>query len=389
MTLDRRKFLAGIGTGAGIALAGCTGGPQGGESTPTPEPTDEPSGGDGGDSETTEEPTETPSDPINVGMVYATGGLGDGSFNDQAQQGIQQAADELGISFDEAQPSEVSDFANFQQQFAQSTNPTYELISCIGFLQTSALAQNAPDFPDQNFMIVDSVPTDDDGNQFDNVASYVFAEQEGSYLVGQLAGLLTTMEFSAGAGSTGSDSTNVGFVGGVESPLIERFEAGYTAGVKAANEDVDVQTSYVGDFNDPAGGQEAALAMYNSGADVVYHAAGNTGTGVFRAAQDQGRFAIGVDRDQSVTRSNFADVIVASMVKRVDTAVFDGTASVVNDEFQGGQTTALGLEQEGVDIVYGQELGGEIPEDVTSAIAESRDAIIAGDIEVPTDPSNV
>jgi len=388
MRLNRRRFVTGIGTGTGIALAGCVGGPQdGGDDTPE---NDGNGGGDGDDSDAeTDTPTSTPMDPVNVGMVYATGGLGDGSFNDQAQTGIQRAAEELDIEFSEAQPSEVSEFANLQQQFASSDDPTYELVSCIGFLQTSALAQNAADFPDQNFMIVDSVPTTEDGEQFGNVASYVFAEEEGSYLVGQLAGLMTTMSFSAGGGTTQSDATNVGFVGGVESPLIEKFEAGYRAGVKAANDGVDVQTNYVGDFNDPAGGKEAALAMYNSGADVVYHAAGNTGTGVFQAAQEQGRFAIGVDSDQSITRDSYSDVIVASMVKRVDTAVFEGTESVVNDEFEGGVTNALGLDQNGVDIVYGQGIGGDVPEDVKSQVEESKQGIIDGDIEVPTDPSNV
>ena len=386
MSPNRRKFLTGIGAGTGIVLAGCVGGPQNGDG-------DGDGSGDGdgdGDSDgETDTPTSTPMDPVNVGMVYATGGLGDGSFNDQAQTGIQQAESELGIQFSEAQPSEASEFANLQQQFASSEDPTYELVSCIGFLQTSALAQNAQDYPEQNFMIVDSVPTTEDGEQFGNVASYVFAEEEGSYLVGQLAGLLTTQSFSAGAGSTQSDSTNVGFVGGVESPLIEKFEAGFTAGVKAANDDVDVQTSYVGDFNDPSGGREAALAMYDSGADVVYHAAGNTGTGVFQAAQDQGRFASGVDSDPSITRDSYADVLVASMVKRVDTAVFEGTESVVNDEFEGGVTNALGLDDDGVGIVYGQEIGGDVPEDVKSQIEDSRQGIIDGDVEVPTDPSNV
>jgi basic membrane protein A len=329
----------------------------------------------------TESPT--PSDPVNVGMVYATGGLGDGSFNDQAQQGIQQAESDFGISFGEAQPSAVSEFKNFQQQFARSTDPTYELICCIGFLQASALSENAPDFPDQNFMIVDSVV------EADNVASYVFAEEEGSYLVGQLAGMLTTRDFSAGAGSTAADSASVGFVGGVESPLIRKFQAGYEAGVKAADDGIEVQTSYVGDFNAPTAGREAARAMYESGADIVYHAAGNTGTGVFQAAQDLDRFAIGVDRDQSVTKESFADVILASMVKRVDTAVYNAVEAVVNDEFEGGTTTALGLDDDGVGIVYGQQLGSEIPGEVEEAIAQSRQSIIGGDISVPTDPENV
>jgi basic membrane protein A len=378
MALDRRRFITGVGV-AGIAgLAGCTGGPSA-DSTATDTPMDD---GDDSDSDEDDETATPTPDPVNVGMVYATGGLGDGSFNDQAQTGIQQAAEELDVQFQEAQPQEVADFANLQQQFAQSTDPDYDLVSCIGFLQADALGENAAQYPEQNFQIVDSVVDEP------NVASYVFAEEEGSYLVGQLAGLLTTRSFSAGAGSTQSDSTNVGFVGGVESDLIRRFEAGYTAGVKAANDDVDVQTNYVGSFNDPQGGQEAALSMYNSGADVIYHASGNTGTGVFRAAQEQGRFAIGVDRDQSVTRDSYADVILASMVKRVDTAVFDAVEAQVEDDFPGGSVTALGLEAEGVGIVYGQQLGEAIPSEVQSTIGDARTAIIDGEVDVPTDPNN-
>jgi basic membrane protein A len=316
-------------------------------------------------------------------MVYAPGGLGRGSFNDQAQTGALRAEDELDIAFDESQPEEVSDFANLQQQYAQSTNPDYDLVCCIGFLQADALSENATEFPDQQFMIVDAVVEED------NVGSSVFAEHEGSFLVGLLAARLSTMSFSAGAGSTQSDSTNIGFVGGVESDLIRLFEAGYTAGAKHANEDVDVQTSYVGDFNDPSGGQEAALSMYDSGADIVFHAAGNTGTGVFQAAQEEGRFAIGVDQDQSVTKASFSDVILASMVKRVDTAVYTAIEETVDGEFTGGDVTTLGLEANGVEAVYGDELGSEIPSEITDEVADARQRIIDGDIEVPRDPDDV
>jgi basic membrane protein A len=392
--IDRRTFIKGTGV-AGIAgLAGCTGGPSGGSSGDSDGSSGDSDGSSGdsdgssGDSDESTEMEETEmeetemEDPTNVGMVYATGGLGDGSFNDQAQQGAFQARDEFGVKIGEAQPEEVSQFKTFQQQFAQSSDPTYELICCIGFLQTDALSQTSGDFPDQNFMLVDSVV------DAPNVANYVFAEHEGSYLVGQMAGMLTSMEFSAGAGATAGDSTNVGFVGGVESDLIRKFEAGYTAGVKAANSDVDVLTNYTGSFNDPAAGKEAALAMYNSGADIVYHASGNTGTGVFQAAQEQGKFAIGVDRDQSVTKSSFADVILASMVKRVDTAVFDAIEALIDDEFSGGSTVTLGLEAEGVAAVYGSQLGSEIPQEVKDAVASSRESIIAGEVSVPTDPGN-
>ena len=357
MDINRRRFVSGLGAVGLAGVAGCTG--NGGDG----------GGGGGGDDV-----------DANVGMVYATGGLGDGSFNDQAQTGIQQADEDFDINYDETQPEEVSDFGNLQQQFAQSTNPDYDLVSCIGFLQADALGENAQEYPEQSFQIVDSVV------EADNVASYVFAEHEGSFLVGLMAGQLTGMEFEAGAGATQSDSTNVGFVGGVESDLIQKFEAGYIAGVKHASEDIDVQTSYVGDFNDPSGGKEAALSMFDSGADIVYHAAGNTGTGVFDAAQEEGRFAIGVDQDQSVTAESYADVILASMVKRVDTAVYTAVEETVNGEFEGGRTVPLGLEEDGVEAVYGQELEGDIPDEVKDEVASAREDIIAGDIDVPDSP---
>jgi basic membrane protein A len=178
----------------------------------------------------------------------------------------------------------------------------------------------------------------------------------------------------------------VGFVGGVESDLIQRFQAGYEAGVAAGSDDVDVSTSYTGSFNDPAAGREAAAAMYNSGADIVYHAAGNTGTGVFQAAQEAGRFAIGVDRAQSVTRPSYSNVILGSMVKRVDTPVYNSIEATVDGEFPGGEAVSLGLAEEGVDLVYGDSLGSEIPSSVADEVTSAREGIINGDISVPTSP---
>ncbi|WP_232701569.1 BMP family lipoprotein [Halobacterium wangiae] len=378
---DRREFIkatAGLGAVGLGGIAGCTGGPSDGDEDTTTSTTTT-SDDSGTDTETTTEQ----SDPTQIGMVYATGGLGDGSFNDQAQQGIQQAAEDFNVEYDETQPDDVPQFSNYQQQLASSTDPDYDLVSCIGFLQADALSETSESYPDQNFQIVDSVV------EANNVGNYVFQEHEGSYLVGVLAAMLTSQSFEAGAGSTNPEASTVGFVGGVEGALIGKFEAGFKAGVQAVDENIEVQTSYVGSFNDPSGGQEAALAMYNDGADVVYHASGNTGTGVFQAAQEQGRFAIGVDRDQSVTKDSYQDVILASMVKRVDTAVYNAVEATVNDEFEGGSTTTLGLEQDGVACVYGQQLGSEIPEDSKTAVSDARDGIIAGDISVPQDPSNV
>ena len=361
----------------GVTLAGCMGGDGGseGQDTTTDDETD---GGNETDTDTTTEE----SDPLNVGMVYALGGLGDNSFNDMAHQGVQDAADEFGIKFQNAEPGSPSEVSTLQTKFARDNDPNYDLICCIGFLQADSLGQNAQQFPDQKFMVVDT--TVDAGN----VASYVFKEQEGSFQVGHMAGLLTETDFSAGAGET-NDDTVVGFVGGKENPLIKKFEAGYTAGVKHANEDIEVRTAYAGSWSDSAKGQEIALSMYNEGADIVYHAAGGTGTGVFKAAQEQGRFAIGVDADQSKSLAKYDDVILASMVKRVDEAVYRSIENVKNGEFAGGSNKTLGLEKDGVAAVYGNNIGSEIPDDVKSAVEDSRKAIIAGDISVPTDPDNV
>lgn len=373
---DRRRFLK-VAGGAGsiglTGLAGCTSDGNGGDQDTSTTTTS----ADGTDSGT----TTTQQDPVNVGMVYALGGLGDKSFNDMANRGIKQAKAELGISFANAQPSKQSEFSTFQRQYAQSTDPTYELVSCIGFLQQSALSETAPNFPDQKFMLVDSVVDET------NVANYVFKEHEGSFQVGHLAGLLTTQSFSAGAGSTTSDTTTLGFVGGVEAPLIKKFQAGFEAGAKYANDSIDVRVAYTGSFSDPTAGKEAALSMYDAGADIVYHAAGGTGIGVFQAAQERGKFAIGVDADQSKSEPKFADVILASMVKRVDTAVFNAVKSVVEDSFEGA-THTLGLEKHGVECVYGAELGDDIPQDVKDAVADSREAIINGEITVPSKPQN-
>ncbi|MBB6646306.1 BMP family lipoprotein [Halobellus ruber] len=379
--MDRRTFLKATGV-AGIAgLAGCSGGPSGGsDDTETETETDSGGSTDDGMEETTAAETTESGPAAHIGMVYATGGLGDGSFNDQAQSGVIQAQEDFNIAYNEAQPDEVAEFSSFQQQFAQSTDPNYDLVCCIGFLQADSLTENAESYPDQNFMIVDSVV------DAPNVASYTFKEHEGSYLAGLMASLLTTQDFSAGAGSTAGDSTNVGFVGGVESDLIKRFQAGYEAGVSAGSDDVDVSTSYTGSFNDPAAGREAAAAMYNSGADIVYHAAGNTGTGVFQAAQEAGKFAIGVDRAQSITRPSYSDVILGSMVKRVDTPVYNSIEAVLNGNFPGGTAVSLGLAEDGVDLVYGDSLGSEIPDDVASEVSTAREDIINGDISVPTSP---
>ncbi|GGL59124.1 BMP family lipoprotein [Halocalculus aciditolerans] len=370
---DILKTLGGAGTLAMTGLAGCSGG--GGNETTT-----QSGGSESGDSEDAE---TTSSDPTNVGMVYALGGLGDKSFNDMAHRGVQEAEDEYGVSYQNMEPGSQSEISTLQRKLASSQSPSYELVTTVGYVQADALKTNAEQFPDQQFQIIDSVV------DMDNVSSYTFKEHQGSFQVGYLAGLLSTQDFSAGTGSTKPDEKVVGFVGGKEVPLIQKFEAGYRAGVKHADDSIEVRAAYAGAYNDPATGKEIALSMFDEGADMVYHAAGGTGIGVFKAAQERGRFAFGVDSDQSKSASEYADVILASMVKRVNNAVFECVGNVVNDEFDGGSVHSLGLAEDGVACVYGAELGGDIPQSAKDKLATSKEQIASGEIEVPQKPENV
>ncbi|UPM42210.1 BMP family lipoprotein [Halocatena salina] len=358
--MDRRTFVKTLGVTSIAGLAGCTGGPTEND----------------GDTENTD------GGSASVAVVYATGGLGDGSFNDQAQTGLERAKEELSIQTEHSQPSDTSEFSRFQSQYAQSTSPDYDLVCCIGSLQGDPLSDTAPQFPDQQFMLVDANVDEP------NVESYQFREEEGSFQVGHLAGLLTTDGLSTGAAST-TDATSVGFIGGKENPLIKKFEAGFKAGVAYTDDSIDITSNYIGSFNDVTRGKEAALTQYNNGVDIIYHASGNTGTGVFQAAQEAGRYAIGVDSDQSKTESKYADHILASMVKYVNIAMFDAIEGVVEESFEGGTATELGLEQEGVKTVYGEAIGSEIPDEIKSKLETSKEQIVSGEISIPTDPSNV
>ena len=351
MPSKRRQFLTGTATAGLAALAGC-------------------SGFGGGDDEDV---------AAEIGMIYSVGGLGDDSFNDLSQQGVVDAEENFDISYEETEAEAVADFDGLQQDFAEDEK---DLIVCVGFQQAEALQGNAETFPDQDYMIIDTEVLQENGDPYDNVRNYLFAQNQGSFQVGHLAGLLTTEEFAAGDGETAPDETAVGFVGGLEGPLIEEFEAGYRAGVEYANPDVDVVSNYVGSFTDTAGGQEAALSMYQGeGVDIVYHAAGATGIGVFQAAEQEGRLAIGVDADQSIT-TDFENVIVASMLKRVNEAVYDGVEDTVNGEFGGG-TEVLDLEDGGIGVAYGDQIGDAVPDEIRSALDESQSAIIDGEIDVP------
>jgi basic membrane protein A len=359
--VSRRELLKLTGAGLTVGVAGCTGDDDGGNGN-----------GNGNGSQ--------PDGDVNIGMIYARGGTGDQSFSDAANRGINQAADEFGISFDDAGPQSNADFGEFQTQFARSEDPDYDLIICLGFEHVSDLQQNAQEYPDQNWSMLDAVV------EQPNVENWVYAEEEGAYMAGEAGAKLSSMEFSAGGAETDPSNMTMGFVGGVRAPVVEAFEAGFRAGAKSVNEEFEVLSSYVGGFDAPGDVEEAARSMIDNGADVLLHGAGAGGSGLFQACQDEGRFAFGADSRQSETASEFSDVILGSIIKGVDTSVIRSVERVVNDEFTGGETFNLGAGEGGFELQWGVEIGGDIPQETKDEAEATKQSIADGEIDVPATP---
>jgi basic membrane protein A len=327
---------------------------------------DEPTGsggGEGGGGTATEE--------LRVGLAYDTGGRGDQSFNDSAYAGAAAAVDALGGELQELSPNE--DASNRVQLLTQLAEQGFNPVIAVGFAYDDVIGEVAPQFPDTTFAQVDGSNTD--GAKGDNVTGLVFAEEQGSFLAGVAAALK-------------SESGHIGFVGGVQSPLIEKFEAGYVAGAQAVNPQITIDRQYIspaGDvsgFGDPARGQIVAQGMYDAGADIVYHAAGGSGIGVFQAAAASGNRAIGVDSDQYLTVEDPAlqAVIMTSMLKRVDNAVEQFINDYSEGNVQGATDVLNDLSTEGV----GLATSGGFIDDIQGEIEQYEQQITDGTITVPT-----
>lgn len=312
---------------------------------------------------------------VKVGLAYDVGGRGDQSFNDSAYAGLERAQTELGIAevtegeAAQDEPEEVR-----EERLRTFADAGHNVIVGVGFAYSTAVDTVAPEYPNVSFGVIDGFdPTEDDVNC--NVAYLGFAEHEGSYLVGAAAALQ-------------SETGQLGFVGGVNNPLIQKFEAGFEAGAKAADPDVEVTSTYIEEkdtkgFQDPAGGKAAAQGLYSEGADIVFHAAGASGSGVFDAAVEADMLAIGVDSDQYLTASEAQKPrILTSMLKRVDTATFGFIESAVNGEPDQGFTTFT-LADEGVGY---SESGGFLTPETIAELEKYKADIISGDVEVPTEP---
>jgi basic membrane protein A len=309
---------------------------------------------------------------VDVGVVFDLGGRGDKSFNDGAYLGAERAQKELGVHVRFIEPGEGSDRETGLRLLAAEG---MDLDIGVGFIFTDDLTQLAKEYPNTKFAGVDySVATDKDGKVIpppNNLAALKFREEQGSYLVGALAALV-------------GKSKKVGFVGGMDSPLIQKFEAGYEAGVHQVCPDCTVLAQYAGvtpeAFRNPGKGKEIALAQYQQGANVIFHASGSTGLGVFEAARQTNRLAIGVDADQYGEAPGY---VLTSMVKGVDNAVYDAIRKVKDGTFTGG-IYQYGLAEQGVGYIYDKNNEKLIPPDVHARLEQLRQEIIAGRIVVPS-----
>ena len=307
-----------------------------------------------------------------IAVIFGLGGLGDQSYNDLAYEGIERAKKELGIEYDYAEPKEITDYETIARDMSDSGE--YDMIIGIGFDPLDAFTTVAPDYPDQKFALVDSILLED------NVVSYACREQEGAFLVGALAAY---MKQDAGAFNL-ENNHKYGFVGALENETINRFAAGYQAGIKYVDKDADVAIQYVGGdnpFGDTTTAKEIATTQKTKGYDIIFHAAGGSGLGVFAAAKENDFIAIGANSNQNIIDP---DHIVASMLKRVDVAVFDIVNGVLEDSLTLGKETALGLADNGIDYTLeGSNI--KVSEEIVKELETLKEQIISGEIEVPTE----
>jgi basic membrane protein A len=298
---------------------------------------------------------------LRVGLVLERSGKDDKSFNASAYQGLKRAEKELGVSTKTVEAPDNAAYESLQRAFAEKK---FDLIIAVGFHQLESVKKNAARFPNQKFLLVD------EDAKAPNVRSVMFEEHEGSYLVGALA----AMHAPGG---------KIGFIGGMDVPLIRRFETGYVAGAKKINPKVQMLSNYLGvtgeAWNNPPKAKELALDQFNRGAEVIFVAAGNSGVGVFDAAADRKKLAIGVDSNQNWLKPGS---ILTSMLKRVDEAVYDSVKLFKEGKFTTG-LIRYGVKSKGVDYSLDEHNARLVTEADKKQLEQLRTEIVKGKIKVP------
>lgn len=296
---------------------------------------------------------------LKIGIVTDTGGIEDHSFNELAWNGAKLAEKKLNVKSVYINTKKSTDFSHNLQELERKNQ---DLIWGIGFLMADAIKKEAEAHPDQKYAIIDNSYGDD---TLSNVVGITFKENESSFLVGYIAGKMTK-------------SNKVGFIGGVESDLIKKFQYGFMAGVRYANPKCRVLSNYAGSFSDPAAGKKIALNMYGKDADIIFHAAGATGNGLIDAAKQTHKYCIGVDSDQSVLAP---ENVLTSAMKNVDQAVYKTVDDLKNGVWNGGATIEYGLAENGVGIAPTSDR--HIPKTILNQVAAIKAKIVAGEFEVP------
>lgn len=322
-------------------------------------------------------PTEVRREGCNtrVGIVFDIGGKNDRSFNAAAWEGVKRAEKDLNICLYDVEPGNPTSIEPAMRAFAERS---FDLIIGIGFAQGPILQKVAVDYPNLKFAIIDGVIFEADGKTpKQNVASLVFREHEGSFLVGLIA---------AAKSRTGT----LGFIGGMDIPLIHKFETGFEEGARYFNPNIKILDNYVGvtdsAWNNPGKGKELALNQIEKGADVIFTAAGNSGLGAFDAVEQYGKnaqgeanmFVIGVDSNQNGVKPGF---VLTSMVKRVDNAVYDVVSEVTRGEFNGG-FHVFGLDKDGVAYAMDDFNRALVPQEIIQRVEEAKMKIATGEIKV-------
>ncbi|NTU91020.1 MAG: BMP family ABC transporter substrate-binding protein [Chlorobiaceae bacterium] len=303
-----------------------------------------------------------------VGLVFDVGGRGDKSFNDAAYNGLELAKKKLGIEFDYIEPQgEGADREAALRQMA--ADPDVKMIVGVGLLFTDDITAIAREFPDKKFVCIDynpqpgaEIPT--------NLSGIVFEEKKGSFLAGAIAALT-------------SKTGTIGFIGGMDSNIIRKFESGYTEGAKFVKPDIRVVSGFVGmtgsAFNDPAKGKELALGQFSRGADIIYQAAGASGLGVIEAARETGKYVICTDMDQEYLAPGR---VLTSMTKSVDKAVLATVEDGMHDKFQGGKQRVFGLDGRFTDYVYNDRNASLVGDATHERVEQIRSDILSGKIKV-------
>lgn len=298
--------------------------------------------------------------PIKVGLLLSMGGLGDKSFNDSAYRGLMRAKKDFDIEVKYVEPSSWLEDGVFLEEYSQNG---FDLIIATSYTALDAMEEIATKFPNTKYAIVDA-----EAKEGNNIASLVFDEAEGSFLVGVIAAQM-------------SKSGKIGFIGAEDIPLINTFKIGYEQGAKYINPNIIIQSTYIGGdapYSDPIRGQEHAISLANQGVDVIYHAAGNTGIGVFQTVKEKNIYGIGVDSDQDdIVKGK----ILTSMLKNVDNAVYSIIKETVENKFE-GNIHKFGLKENGVgttEYLYTKEIIGSKNIEL---VKELKEKIIKGEIEV-------